>query len=255
MSGLKMVIPFFFMIDAAGCMHGARMADVNKTMYEVVLPVLSNLSDKDAIYRAMIAELAYSTGSEWRTDGLRDCTFFQSVRDESEHLLLSTTAVSYEHRVYFRHDIDASGLSDFGSACIALNAALSRKSFMNIAPFCAPVVIAISSGASPTDNWQKGIHVLKDNNWFKCSFKSAVILDTDYDKTVWEAFTDNENAVFTVRSGRKLRQTLRHICQSVFNGRICKNRLSDKTCEDMLVEMMHDLQSINQINDDEWYWS
>ena len=61
----------------------------------------------------------------------------------------------------------------------------------------------------PTDDFEKGIATLKNNNWFKAAIKIAIAIGDDADKDVLTKFTGTNEAVFTVHNIEALKQIIR----------------------------------------------
>ena len=106
-------------------------------------------------------------------------------------------------------DVQASGLTSLGAACMELNNKLSRNGFMQAASGSfAPAIILLSDGG-PTDDFQSGLAKLKSNNWFKAAIKIAIAIGDDADKDVLKDFTGSIEAVFTVHNIEALKQVIR----------------------------------------------
>jgi uncharacterized protein YegL len=107
--------------------------------------------------------------------------------------------------------IEAGGVTDFGSACKALNEKLSTKAFMNEATGSfAPAIFLLSDG-EPTDNWEKDLQALKQNNWFKAAVKVAVAIGDDANKDVLKEFTGTMEAVLEVHSAAMLKKMIKFV--------------------------------------------
>ena len=132
----------FFVVDASGSMLGSKIGVLNSAVEEA-LPELKSLSESNADAQVKIAVLEFSSGARWLTPG-----------------------GPIEAENYVWNDINASGVTDLGDACMQLNEKLSTKGFMQEATGSfAPAIILFSDGG-PTDDYKEGIATLKANNWF-----------------------------------------------------------------------------------------
>jgi uncharacterized protein YegL len=177
----------FFVIDASGSMDGSKIGAVN-TAIEEVIPALKDLSDENADAQIKIAVLEFSSGVRWITaNGLVEIDKF--------------------HWSY----IDAGGVTDFGAACKALNEKLSTKAFMQEATGSFAPAIFLMSDGEPTDDWQGGLNILKQNNWFKAGVKVAVAIGGDANKEVLKEFTGTIEAVLETHSAAMLKKMINFV--------------------------------------------
>ena len=176
----------FFLIDASGSMSGDKMGTVNNTM-EGVVRELEDISNDNADAELKVAVMKFSSGSEWITN---------------EPVPAKDFSWNY---------LDARGLTDLGDACSQLNEKLSRNAFMNeAAGSFAPAVFLMSDG-EPTDNYQKGLELLKQNNWFKKAIKVSIAIGNDANETVLGEFAGNPEAVIRVNNASELRYWIRFV--------------------------------------------
>jgi uncharacterized protein YegL len=177
----------FFLVDTSGSMEGSKIGAVNAAIEEVI-PELKELSESNADAQIKVAALEFSTSARWIT---------------------ASGPVNAED---FRWNyLDASGVTDFGDACQKLNEKLSKKAFMQEATGSfAPAIFLLSDGG-PTDDWQKGLTALKENNWFKKAVKVAVAIGEDADKEVLKQFTGTMEAVLTVHSAAMLKKMIKFV--------------------------------------------
>jgi uncharacterized protein YegL len=177
----------FFLIDASGSMDGSKIGAVN-TAIEEVIPALREVSDENADAQIKVAALEFSSGARWITAG-----------------------GPLEAEQFRWNFINASGVTDFGAACKALNEKLSTKAFMNEATGSfAPAIFLLSDG-EPTDNWQKDLDALKQNNWFKAAVKVAVAIGDDANKDVLKEFTGSMEAVLETHSAAMLKKMIKFV--------------------------------------------
>ncbi|MDE5696706.1 MAG: VWA domain-containing protein [Lachnospiraceae bacterium] len=176
----------FFVVDTSGSMTGDKIGTVNNAIREIV-PELKDISDSNADAQIKIATLNFSTGTCWM---------------ESE-------PVAAEN---FRwNDLDASGVTSLGEACLQLNEKLSKKAYMSDATGSfAPAIFLLSDG-EPTDNYQHGLERLKQNNWFKKAIKVAVAIGDDANRNVLAEFTGNMEAVIKVNNPTELKQWIQFV--------------------------------------------
>ena len=169
----------FFLVDTSGSMKGEKIGTVNHTMEEVV-PEIKNISETNADAQIKVAVLKFSTGSEWVTE---------------EPVPADSFTWNY---------LAAEGITDFGEACLKLNEKLSRNEFMNErAGSFAPAIFLLSDG-DPTDDYEKGLDRLKQNNWFKKAIKVAIAIGENANTEVLKNFTGNVESVITVHNAGEL---------------------------------------------------
>jgi uncharacterized protein YegL len=177
----------FFMIDSSGSMDGAKIGEVN-TAIEEVIPALRDVSDDNADAQIKVAALEFSSGARWIT---------------------ANGPVEVDQ---FRWNfIDAGGTTDLGAACKALNEKLSTKAFMNEATGSFAPAIFILSDGEPTDDWQGGLKLLKQNNWFKAAVKVAIAIGEEANKDVLKEFTGTIESVLTVHSAAMLKKMINFV--------------------------------------------
>ena len=177
----------FFIVDTSGSMIGSKIGEVNSAIEEVI-PELRELSNSNADAQIKIAVLEFSSGARWLTPN---------------------GPIDVEN--YFWNDMSASGVTDFGEACLKLNEKLSTKAFMQEATGSfAPALFLLSDGG-PTDDYKSGIDALKTNNWFKKAIKVAVAIGSDADKAVLAEFTGNIEAVLEAHNPAMLRKMIKFV--------------------------------------------
>jgi uncharacterized protein YegL len=177
----------FFVVDTSGSMMGSKIGEVNSAIEEVI-PELKDLSESNADAQIKIAVLEFSSGARWLTP---------NGPIEAENFIWN--------------DMDASGVTDLGDACQKLDEKLSTKAFMQEATGSfAPAIFLLSDGG-PTDDYKKGLDILKRNNWFKKAIKVAVAIGSDADTSVLEEFTGSSEAVLVVHSAAMLRKMIKFV--------------------------------------------
>ncbi len=179
----RRVMTLFLLVDTSGSMTvNGNIGKVNSAIEEMI-PLLQEVSDKNADAEIKIAVLSFSSGCRWVTHDISGNVGAESLE------------------TFFWNDLEAGGLTDMGMAFTELESKLSRRSFLASSTGAyAPVIILLSDG-QPTDNWQQGIEKLKKNNWYRCATKIAISVDNG-DSKVLTAFTGTTESVLQVNSGR-----------------------------------------------------
>ena len=176
----------FFVVDTSGSMHGSKIGTVNSAIEEIV-PELKDISENNADAQIKVATLSFSTGAQW----------------------VQSEPVAAEN---FRWDyLDANGVTDLGEACRQLNEKLSRNAFMSDATGSFAPAIFLMSDGEPTDNYKRGLDILKQNNWFKKAIKVAIAIGDDANKNVLTDFTGNVEAVITVHDPESLKKWIQFV--------------------------------------------
>lgn len=182
----RRTMTLFFIVDTSGSMDGSKMGTLN-TAIEEVIPEIVRLSNENADAAIKIAVLEFNNGANWITPAPMDASDFM-----------------WSH-------LQADGMTDFGEMCKTLNEKLSRKAFMNdVAGSFAPAIFLLSDG-EPTDEYEKELANLKENNWFKKAIKVAVAIGEDANKDVLAQFTGNKEAVISVHTPEALTKMIRFV--------------------------------------------
>lgn len=184
----RKVMTLFYIIDTSESMSGSRIGTVNGAMEECrdLLKEIAKANDDAEI---KIALMQFSSGCYWITG--------------------SNGAISLEDWNW--EDLQAGGITDFGAALIELDKKLSRKAFLNSQTGAyAPVILLFSDGG-PTDNWEKGLKQIKENNWFKHAIKIAIDIESGADKSVLEAFTGNSEAILDAKDQNTLKKMIHKV--------------------------------------------
>ena len=181
---VKRQMVLFFVVDTSGSLQGTKIGAVNTAIREV-LPELKDAGGSDIDLK--VACLTFSSGCQW---------------------MYSTPIASDSFQWT---NVDADGVTDLGAACRELNEKLSKNGFLK-APSgsVAPVIFLLSDG-EPTDDFESGINLLQQNNWFKHGIKVAVAIGDDANKDVLAKFTGNIEAVITVHTPEALRKWIRKV--------------------------------------------
>ena len=177
----------FFVIDTSGSMDGSKIGTVNSAIEEVI-PAIKEVSDENADALIKIAALEFSSGARW------------------------ITANGPVEADQFRWNyLDAAGVTDFGAACKTLNEKLSTKAFMQEATGSfAPAIFLLSDG-EPTDDWQRYLKALWQNNWFKATVKVAIAIGDDANKEMLKEFTGTMEAVLESHNAATLKKMIKFV--------------------------------------------
>jgi uncharacterized protein YegL len=207
----RRTMTLFFVIDTSGSMIGNKIGAVNDAIVNV-LPMLDEISASNPDAEIRVAALEFSTGTNWLY---------------SEPKLASD---------FIWQDVRAEGLTSLGAACVELNTKLSRNGFMQSASGSfAPAIILLSDGA-PTDDFDKGIEALNNNNWFKAAIKIAIAIGDDADKDVLKRFTGTPEAVFTVHNIDALKQIIRVVAVTSSQIGSKSSTASDVTKQEQVIK-------------------
>ncbi|MCD7865223.1 MAG: VWA domain-containing protein [Clostridiales bacterium] len=220
-SPVKKNMVLFFLIDVSSSMKGERIDTMNRAMREV-LPDLINIGGTNTDVR--VAVLEFGSGWNWVTP---------------EPMLLE------EYQNW--RDLSADGVTDLGMALEELNVKMSRKQFLNSPSLSyAPVTFLITDGY-PTDNYKKGLEILKKNKWFQAGIRVALALGSGVDKKILEEFTGDPEFVVEAKDTKMLYQLVRAI--SVTSSQIgsssvpveeTADELSERDVEGTKQDMMRD---------------
>lgn len=187
--------PIFFLLNTPSRMYGELIDEVNLAMHEVI-PVLKRIVAKQPDIFFNFYCMDFGRSPQW--------------------------VVCADILDLFWVDVNATGGTALGWAYHYLDYALSRKEggFIRCSPcYNAPIIILLL-GATPHDDVQHGLEILKNNKWFQCSIKIAIEVDHDPHPGFHQHlldFTMNENAIIHA-DGTNLRKILKVIMtNSVMN--------------------------------------
>ena len=220
----------FFLIDTSGSMEGRSIAAVNDAMREVI-PDIKDISDDNADARIKLAVMSFSTGTNWETPE------------------------PVELDAYRWNDLTAAGTTDMGAAFEELNSKLDRNRFLqDDVGVKAPVIILVSDG-EPTDDYQKGLKILKANKWYKKSIKIALGVD-DANMDVLADFTGNRESAIYLKNKTFLKKLI-HIV-SVTSSTVASKKFGDAAddaiaAQETVVETVRDeMRALDAESDEEW---
>ena len=95
-----------------------------------------------------------------------------------------------------------------GAAFKELNHKLSRKEFMNKPSLSSAPVIFLMSDGVPSDDWQEGLNLLKQNSWYKYGLKIAVGIGSNPNMDVLREFTGREELAIRAHGAKELRELI-----------------------------------------------
>ncbi|MDR0846005.1 MAG: VWA domain-containing protein [Lactobacillales bacterium] len=177
----------FFLIDISGSMMGAPIAAVNEAM-EKLVPVMKKLDEDNADAEVSFGILTFGTTVSWLTpNGPESVADFEWT------------------------DVNVDGLTSLGAAFKDLNSKLSTNAFMKAASASlAPVFILISDGV-PSDDYEKSLSDLKQNNWFRSGMKLALAYEDGVDRQILEKFTGTNEAIIDIKNAEDLRKVIQFV--------------------------------------------
>ena len=181
---VKRQMVLFFVVDTSGSMQGTKIGAVNTAIREV-LPELKDAGGSDVDLK--VACLTFSSDCKW---------------------MYSTPIASDSFQW---NNVDADGVTDFGSACRELSEKLSKNGFLKAPSGSVAPAIFLMSDGEPTDDFESGLNLLQQNNWFKHAIKVAVAIGDDANKDVLAKFTGNIEAVITVHTPEALKKWIRKV--------------------------------------------
>lgn len=181
---VKRQMVLFFVVDTSGSMQGTKIGAVNTAIREV-LPELKDAGGSDVDLK--VACLTFSSGCKW---------------------MYSTPIASDSFQW---NNVDADGVTDLGSACLELSEKLSKNGFLKAPSGSVAPAIFLMSDGEPTDDFESGLNLLQQNNWFKHAIKVAVAIGDDANKDVLAKFTGNIEAVITVHTPEALKKWIRKV--------------------------------------------
>jgi uncharacterized protein YegL len=196
-------------------MEGKKIGAVNQAIREVV-PDIKDLNDNaDALIK--IAALQFSSGAAWITaNGPVEAGQFNWT------------------------DIDVGGTTDFGAMCRALNDKLSPKAFLNEATGSYKPVLFLLSDGDPTDDWEKGLELLKKNNWYNVAIKVAIAIGDDVNKDVLTKFAGNKEMVLEVYNSAVLMRMIKAV--SVRASQVASKNYNVDSSGDEAVETIREIK-------------
>ncbi len=217
----RRTMTLFFLADTSGSMEGNKIGALNDAIANII-PMISEISNTNPDAEIKVAALEFSSGTTWLYDEPKNAEDF------------------------IWQDQKASGLTSLGEACIQLEKVLHREGFMKSASGSyAPVIILLSDGGA-TDDFDKGIEKLKQNNWFKAAIKIAIAIGDDADKDELKKFTGNLEAVIEVHNIEALKQIIRIVAVTSSQIGSKSTTATDTTKQEQVIEEIN--QQIDNVD-------
>lgn len=179
----------FYVLDTSGSMiNDGKISVLNEAMKETTY-VLQDIAKTNAEAEIKVAIMEFNSGAHWIT----------------KH-----GPVYLEDFIW--DDLTAGGLTDIGVALGELQDKMTRHKFLKSdTGQYIPVVIFMSDGY-PTDNWNKALKELKDNNqWFNHATKVAFALGNDADEKVLANIVGNREAVVKTNDMELFRKLIQFV--------------------------------------------
>jgi len=175
-----------FIVDTSSSMEGSKIGAVNIAIEEV-LPEIAKMSENNTDAEIKIAVLDFSSDAKW------------------------TAPAPILAKDFVWNNLNASGLTAFGEACLELNEKLSRNKFMEepLGSF-APALFLMSDG-EPTDKYLHGLEKLKQNAWFQKAIKVTVAIGEKANTQVLEEFTGTAESVLMVHNPEALKKMIKFL--------------------------------------------
>lgn len=184
----RRVMTLFYLVDASGSMSGTKIGTVNAAMEECI-PLLKEVAADNDDAEIKVAILQFSSGCQWVTP--------ESGPQDLENIKWN--------------DVQAGGLTDFGAALLELDDKLSREKFLKSQTGAyAPVILLLSDG-EPTDDWEKGLKTIQNNNWFKNAIKIAIDIESGSNRDVLTKFTGNPEAILEANDKSTLKKMIHKV--------------------------------------------
>lgn len=218
----RKLLPIIYVLDTSGSMSGDRIAAVNSAMTETV-EVLRDVSNNNPTAELKIGVLQFASGAKWVTE--RGFVFMED---------------------FYWNDLNAGGLTDFGSALKELHNKMSRTEFLNSdVGYKVPVIIFMSDG-EPTDDYESALQKINENNkWFKVSTKIAIAIGDGANVEVLQKITGSPESVIAVDDLDTLKKLIRvvSVTASMIGTKSRTNFDNTKdTVKEVKVEMGNDIQ-------------
>jgi len=154
--GTDQIANIIFVIDTSGSMQGKPISHLNKIMYDLINKFYKIFSIKNYI-KIRLSVMTFSSVAQW----VYDLYLEKDVTSDWANL-------------------EASGLTNLGLALDELRRHLSFENgiLSDLDNAYPPLVIFISDG-SPTDNWEKPLRMLQENQNYQKSFKRVIAIGDD----------------------------------------------------------------------------
>lgn len=227
----------FYLFDKSGSMSGKKIGQVNYAMKDIP-KIIMEISDDAPNANIVVAAASFSTGVEWITP-----------QPQTPEEFINTWK-----------DMQAEGLTSLGAALTSLNEKMSRKAFLGDNPmgYLAPGIIILSDG-EPTDEWEKPLAVLRQNNWFKNAIKIAFAVGDDANKQVLAEVCGSPEAVISIDDPEKIRGYIKFVTAAVSKTGTTSQAALGETPQEKVVKQIQDIDDgqpfvvdIPDIDDNQW---
>lgn len=235
----RKVMTLFYLVDTSGSMSGSRIGTVNAAMEECI-PLLKEVAQANDDAEIKVAILEFSSGCSWITP--------------------TSGPVGLEDIIW--NDLQAGGMTEFGGALVELDKKLSRSEYLKSQTGAyAPVILLLSDGG-PTDDWEKGLSKIKQNNWFKHAIKIAIDIESGSDRSVLAQFTGNPEAILDAKDTATLKKMIHKVSVRASEFQSHSKQSSDiitspeEDAADIVGDVMKDVTNDSDsgvtIDDNEW---
>lgn len=227
----------FYLFDKSGSMSGTKIGQVNYAMKDIP-KIIMEISDDAPNANIVVAAASFSTGVEWITP-----------QPQTPEEFINTW-----------RDMQAEGLTSLGAALTSLNEKMSRKAFLGDNPmgYLAPGIIILSDG-EPTDEWEKPLEALKQNNWFKNAIKIAFAVGDDANKQVLGEICGSSEAVISIDDPEKIRGYIKFVTAAVSKTGTTSQAALGETPQEKVLQQIQDIDDdkpfvvdIPDIDDNQW---
>lgn len=227
----------FYLFDKSGSMTGTKIGQVNYAMKDIP-KIIMEISDDAPNANIVVAAASFSTDVEW----------------------ITPQPQTPEEFINSWKDMQAEGLTSLGAALTSLNEKMSRKAFLGDNPmgYLAPGIIILSDG-EPTDEWEKPLETLKQNNWFKNAIKIAFAIGDDANKQVLADICGSSEAVISIDDPEKIRSYIKFVTAAVSKTGTTSQAALGETPQEKVMKQIQDIDDdkpfvvdIPDIDDDQW---
>lgn len=183
---------FFWIVDCSGSMLGDKIQTVNTALDETI-PEMVKIANENARAQLLVRALKFSSGAEW------------VIKDPTpvEHFKWTP--------------LEADGVTDLGAALELLSSELKMPPMP--ARALPPVLVLISDG-QPTDDYQRGLRALMNEQWGKRAVRMAIAIgDADID-TLKEFIADPAIPVLEARNPQALTRFIKWVSTTVVDKSI-----------------------------------
>lgn len=176
----------FYILDTSKSMkEDGKIETLNAAMKET-LEALQAEAKKNADAKLHAAVMEFNSGANWIT---------QHGPEALEEDFIWTP-------------LSTGGLTDLGAALTELNAKLSKKTWLDsMTGALMPILIFMTDG-QPTDNYRKGLELIRKNKWFLESTKIGFAIGEDADERVIAEVVGNREAVIKTTDLDEFRKLL-----------------------------------------------